>query len=78
MLEIISESLGLEREYLKRVFAGEEKKEKPFFGTKVSHYPPCPRPDLIKGIRAHTDAGGLILLYQDDEVPGLQVLNNGS
>ncbi|GLJ19087.1 hypothetical protein SUGI_0342780 [Cryptomeria japonica] len=75
LLEIISESLGLEKGYLKRAFAGGEK---PFFGTKVSHYPPCPRPDLIKGIRAHTDAGGLILLYQDDEVPGLQVLNNGS
>ncbi|GLJ19085.1 hypothetical protein SUGI_0342760 [Cryptomeria japonica] len=75
LLEIISESLGLEKGYLKRAFAGEEK---PFFGTKVSHYPPCPRPDLIKGIRAHTDAGGLILLYQDDEVPGLQVLNNGN
>ncbi|GLJ19084.1 hypothetical protein SUGI_0342750 [Cryptomeria japonica] len=54
LLEIISESLGLEKGYLKRAFAGEEK---PFFGTKVSHYPPCPRPDLIKGIRAHTDAG---------------------
>jgi aminocyclopropanecarboxylate oxidase len=78
LLEIISESLGLEKGYLKRAFAGGEREEKPFFGTKVSHYPPCPRPDLIKGIRAHTDAGGLILLYQDDEVPGLQVLNNGS
>ncbi|GLJ19082.1 hypothetical protein SUGI_0342730 [Cryptomeria japonica] len=77
LLEIISESLGLEKGYLKRAFAGGDK-EKPFFGTKVSHYPPCPRPDLIKGIRAHTDAGGLILLYQDDEVPGLQVLNNGN
>ncbi|GLJ28693.1 hypothetical protein SUGI_0565430 [Cryptomeria japonica] len=75
LLEIISENLGLEKGYIKRVFAGGEK---PFFGTKVSHYPPCPRPDLIRGIRAHTDAGGLILLYQDDEVPGLQVLNNGN
>ncbi|PSD77919.1 2OG-Fe(II) oxygenase family protein, partial [Acinetobacter baumannii] len=75
LLEIISLNLGLEKGYLKKAFAGEDK---PFFGTKVSHYPPCPRPDLISGIRAHTDAGGLILLYQDDEVPGLQVLDNGS
>ncbi|KAH9304111.1 hypothetical protein KI387_008515 [Taxus chinensis] len=74
LLEIISLNLGLEKGYLKDAFSGEDK---PFFGTKVSHYPPCPRPDLIKGIRSHTDAGGLILLFQDDEVSGLQVLNNG-
>ncbi|KAH9299555.1 hypothetical protein KI387_031237 [Taxus chinensis] len=74
LLEIISLNLGLEKGYLKEAFAGEGK---PLFGTKVSHYPPCPRPDLVKGIRSHTDAGGLILLFQDDEVPGLQVLNNG-
>ncbi|GLJ58150.1 hypothetical protein SUGI_1421440 [Cryptomeria japonica] len=75
LLEVISLNLGLEKEYLKEAFAGGEK---PFFGTKVSHYPPCPRPDLIKGIRAHTDAGGLILLYQDDQVSGLQVLDDGT
>ncbi|KAH9304103.1 hypothetical protein KI387_008507, partial [Taxus chinensis] len=74
LLEIISVNLGLEKGYVKEALAGGDK---PFFGTKVSYYPPCPRPDLIKGIRPHTDAGGLILLYQDDEVPGLQVLDNG-
>ncbi|KAG8067205.1 hypothetical protein GUJ93_ZPchr0005g16194 [Zizania palustris] len=46
-----------------------------FFGTKVSHYPPCPRPDLITGLRAHTDAGGVLL--KDDHVGGLQVLKGG-
>ncbi|GLJ19088.1 hypothetical protein SUGI_0342790 [Cryptomeria japonica] len=76
LLEIISESLGLEKGYLKRAFEGGHE-EKPFFGTKVSHYPPCPKPDLIKGIHAHTNVGGLILLYQDDEDPGLQVLKYG-
>ncbi|KAL5202645.1 hypothetical protein ABZP36_013597 [Zizania latifolia] len=44
---------------------------------EVSHYPPCPRPDLITGLRAHTDAGGVILLFQDDRVGGLQVLKGG-
>ena len=72
LLEIISLNLGLEKSYIKEAFAGGEK---PLFGTKVSHYPPCSRPDLIDGLRAHTDAGGLILLFQDDEVPGLQKLN---
>lgn len=78
LLDIVSLNLGLEKGYLKRAFAGGKTGEHtPFFGTKVSHYPPCPRPDLIKGIRPHTDAGGFILLFQDDEVPGLQVLHNG-
>lgn len=74
LLETISLNLGLEKTYIKEAFAGGEK---PVFGTKVSHYPPCSRPDLIDGLRAHTDAGGLILLFQDDEVPGLQVLSEG-
>lgn len=78
LLEIVSLNLGLEKGYLKQAFGGGNAGEhKPFFGTKVSHYPPCPRPDLIKGIRPHTDAGGLILLFQDEEVPGLEVLHNG-
>ncbi|GAB4825207.1 Aconitate hydratase mitochondrial [Ancistrocladus abbreviatus] len=31
-------------------------------------------PGLIKGLRAHTDARGIILLFQDDRVSGLQLL----
>ncbi|KAL6332632.1 hypothetical protein AAG906_009952 [Vitis piasezkii] len=38
--------------------------------------PPCPQPELIKGLRAHTDAGGIILLFQDDKVR-LQLLKDG-
>ncbi|XP_021986449.1 1-aminocyclopropane-1-carboxylate oxidase 3-like, partial [Helianthus annuus] len=34
-------------------------------------------PDLIKELRAHTDAGGIILLFQDDKVSGLQLLKDG-
>ncbi|NBH76579.1 hypothetical protein D3Z29_12065, partial [Rodentibacter pneumotropicus] len=60
--------------YLKKAFYGSKG---PTFGTKVSNYPPCPKPDLIKGLRAHTDAGGIILLFQDDKVSGLQLLKDG-
>ncbi|KAJ6774171.1 OXOGLUTARATE/IRON-DEPENDENT DIOXYGENASE [Salix purpurea] len=34
-------------------------------------------PELVNGLRAHTDAGGVILLFQDDEVGGLQILKDG-
>ncbi|CAM8888046.1 unnamed protein product [Rhodiola kirilowii] len=74
LLDLLCENLGLEKGYLKKVFYGSNL---PTFGTKVSNYPPCPKPDLIKGLRAHTDAGGLILLFQDDKVSGLQLLKDG-
>ncbi|KAL6579865.1 Aconitate hydratase mitochondrial [Orobanche minor] len=67
-------NLGLEKGYLKKVFYGSNGLT---FGTKVSNYPPCPKPDLIKGLRAHTDAGGIVLLFQDDKVSGLQLLKDG-
>lgn len=74
LLDLLCENLGLEKGYLKKVFYGSKS---PTFGTKVSNYPPCPKPDLIKGLRAHTDAGGIILLFQDDKVSGLQLLKDG-
>lgn len=75
LLDIFCENLGLEKGYLKKAFYGAGAKG-PTFGTKVSNYPPCPKPDLIKGLRAHTDAGGVILLFQDDKVSGLQLLKD--
>jgi len=74
LLDLLCENLGLEKGYLKKVFYGSKR---PTFGTKVSNYPPCPNPDLVKGLRAHTDAGGIILLFQDDKVSGLQLLKDG-
>ncbi|XP_062013567.1 1-aminocyclopropane-1-carboxylate oxidase 1 [Rosa rugosa] len=73
LLDLLCENLGLDKGYLKKAFYGSEG---PNFGTKVSNYPPCPKPDLIKGLRAHTDAGGIILLFQDDKVSGLQLLKD--
>ncbi|XP_062194763.1 1-aminocyclopropane-1-carboxylate oxidase 1 [Phragmites australis] len=75
LLDLLCENLGLEKGYLARAFRGP--RGAPTFGTKVSSYPPCPRPDLVKGLRAHTDAGGIILLFQDDRVGGLQLLKDG-
>lgn len=76
LLDLLCENLGLEKGYLKKAFGGTTN-GLPTFGTKVSNYPPCPRPELFKGLRAHTDAGGLILLFQDDRVAGLQLLKDG-
>ncbi|CAL5045836.1 unnamed protein product [Urochloa decumbens] len=54
------------------------------FGDKAStyarfnYYPPCPRPDLVLGIRPHCDVGVLTLLLMDKDVGGLQVLRDGT
>ncbi|CAI9783948.1 unnamed protein product [Fraxinus pennsylvanica] len=74
LLDLLCENLGLEKGYLKKAFYGSKG---PTVGTKISNYPPCPQPDLIKGLRAHTDAGAIILLFQDDKVNGLELLKDG-
>nr|BCS80022.1 1-aminocyclopropane-1-carboxylic acid oxidase [Delphinium grandiflorum] len=74
LLDLLCENLGLEKGYLKKALSGSKG---PTFGTKIGNYPPCPRPELVKGLRAHTDAGGIILLFQDDTVSGLQLLKDG-
>uniref|UniRef100_A0A2P2L6P8 JMS09K11.4 protein n=1 Tax=Rhizophora mucronata TaxID=61149 RepID=A0A2P2L6P8_RHIMU len=76
VVEVMDEKSGFPKGYIKKVFNGGEG-DNAFFGTKVSHYPPCPHPELVNGLRAHTDAGGVILLFQDDEVGGLQILKDG-
>ncbi|KAJ0231672.1 1-aminocyclopropane-1-carboxylate oxidase 5 [Hirschfeldia incana] len=79
MMDVMDENLGLPKGYIKKAFneGMEDGEETAFFGTKVSHYPPCPHPELVNGLRAHTDAGGVVLLFQDDEYDGLQVLKDG-
>jgi isopenicillin N synthase-like dioxygenase len=76
VMEVMDENLDLPKAYIKKAFNDGEG-DGAFFGTKVSHYPPCPHPELVNGLRAHTDAGGVILLFQDDEVGGLQILKDG-
>ncbi|GJR46467.1 1-aminocyclopropane-1-carboxylate oxidase 5-like protein [Tanacetum coccineum] len=76
LMEVMDENLGIPKGYIKKAFNGGEG-DKAFFGTKVSHYPPCSHPEMVNGLRAHTDAGGVILLFQDDEVGGLEILKDG-
>ncbi|KAL0428061.1 UNVERIFIED_CONTAM: 1-aminocyclopropane-1-carboxylate oxidase 5, partial [Sesamum latifolium] len=76
VMEIMDENLGLPKGYIKNAFDGGVDNSA-FFGTKVSHYPPCPHPEKVNALRAHTDAGGVVLLFQDDEVKGLQMLKDG-
>ncbi|GJN29499.1 hypothetical protein PR202_gb17725 [Eleusine coracana subsp. coracana] len=44
---------------------------------RFNYYPPCPRPDLVFGIKPHSDAGVLTILLMDKDVGGLQILRDG-
>jgi aminocyclopropanecarboxylate oxidase len=72
LAECMSLNLGLPGAHVAATFAP------PFVGTKFAMYPSCPRPELVWGLRAHTDAGGIILLLQDDVVGGLEFLRAGA
>lgn len=45
--------------------------------ARFNYYPPCPRPDLVNGVRPHSDGGVLTILLVDKEVGGLQVQRDG-
>lgn len=74
--ELMSDNLGLDKDHIKKAFSGGSD-DGPAMGTKVAKYPQCPYPELVRGLREHTDAGGIILLLQDDQVPGLEFFKDG-
>ncbi|XP_048132571.1 protein SRG1-like [Rhodamnia argentea] len=46
-------------------------------GLRMNYYPPCPRPELVIGLTPHSDAVGLTILLQVNEMEGLQVRKEG-
>ena len=45
--------------------------------TRFNFYISCPRPDLVLGVKPHSDRSGITVLLQDKEVEGLQILRDG-
>lgn len=44
---------------------------------RMNYYPPCPQPEKVIGLTPHSDASGLTILLQINEVEGLQIKKNG-
>ncbi|KAK7412534.1 hypothetical protein VNO78_03998 [Psophocarpus tetragonolobus] len=44
---------------------------------RMTYYPPCPQPELVMGLSAHSDAAGITILNQLNGVNGLQIKKNG-
>jgi len=70
LLSSISEALGLDSDYLNRIFGTHNQ------AMVINYYPSCPNPELTYGLPGHSDPDGITVLMQD-EVSGLQVLKNG-
>lgn len=45
---------------------------------RINYYPPCPQPDNVIGLKAHTDGSALTILFQNNEVEGLQIKKDGT
>ncbi|KAJ1386992.1 Oxoglutarate/iron-dependent dioxygenase [Sesbania bispinosa] len=72
LLKGISESLGLEANYIDKTMNLDSGLQM----LAANLYPPCPQPELAMGMPPHSDHGLLNLLMQNG-VSGLQVLHNG-
>ncbi|XP_021725687.1 protein DOWNY MILDEW RESISTANCE 6 isoform X1 [Chenopodium quinoa] len=69
--ELISESLGLEKDYIKNVLGDQGQH------MALNYYPECPEPELTYGLPGHTDPNALTILLQDLQVSGLQIFKDG-
>ncbi|PKA61328.1 Protein SRG1 [Apostasia shenzhenica] len=45
--------------------------------VRFNYYPSCPRPDIVFGIKPHSDGSAFTILLLDGDVDGLQVLRDG-
>ena len=67
----MSRNLGLNPEILPIMFEGGTQ------GVRMNFYPPCVQANKVMGLTPHSDATGLTLLVQVNEVQGLQIKKNG-
>ncbi|CAH9147087.1 unnamed protein product [Cuscuta epithymum] len=65
----MARSLNLEESCLHRQFG-----ERSQLSARFNYYSPCQRPDLVLGLKPHSDGSGYTVIIQDEA--GLQVLKN--
>ncbi|KAL6954938.1 hypothetical protein U1Q18_044968, partial [Sarracenia purpurea var. burkii] len=48
-----------------------------FQTARINYYPPCPQPEKVTDLHPHSDAVGITILLQANEVEGLQIKKDG-
>ncbi|KAL0328937.1 UNVERIFIED_CONTAM: protein SRG1 [Sesamum calycinum] len=71
ILKLMAEALDMEAEEMERLFA------QGMQSMRMNYYPPCPQPELVTGLYPHSDAVGLTILLQVNEMEGLQIKKDG-
>lgn len=70
LFKLISINLGIQPEAISKIF------ENGTQSIRMNYYPPCPEANKVLGLTPHSDASGLTLLVQVNEVQGLQIKKN--
>ena len=68
---LMAKSLGIDQEIMFDLFRDDPQR------LKFNYYPPCPKAEKVIGLSPHTDACGLTILLQVNEVNGLQIKKDG-
>ncbi|CDP20446.1 unnamed protein product, partial [Coffea canephora] len=72
VLEQMTKALGMKLEDMTMLF------QEGMQSMRMNNYPPCPQPELVMGLCPHSDAGGLTIVLQGNEVEGLQIKKAGA
>ncbi|KAI3824535.1 hypothetical protein L1987_05997 [Smallanthus sonchifolius] len=68
---LIGQALDIDKEEMFNIF------DDGMQSMRMTYYPPCPQPDLVVGLTPHSDAAGITILLQVNNVEGLQVKKDG-
>ncbi|KAL5772064.1 hypothetical protein ACOSQ2_011988 [Xanthoceras sorbifolium] len=71
ILNLMAKALRMEPNDMKELF------EEGMQTMRLNYYPPCPQPELVIGLNPHSDAVGLTILLQVNEMEGLQIRKDG-
>ena len=71
LLKLMAETLRIDKKEIGEMF------EDGLQTMRMTYYPPCPQPELVMGLTPHSDASGITILVQVNEVEGLHVKKDG-
>ncbi|KAJ3680598.1 hypothetical protein LUZ60_016876 [Juncus effusus] len=71
LFNYIGNNLGVAPEVFAEIFQDQPQ------GLRFNYYPPCAKADEVLGISPHSDADGITLLLEVNDVQGLQIRKDG-